>query len=239
MNRIITREDRAYEHGASRRLLRTVGCALGVLALCAGQAGATPMISEVFYDAVGSDDGRGFIELYGVPGTVLDGLLIEGINGSNGAAGPVLALVGVIPADGLFVIADRKSDGTTEVVEADAVANFDFQNGPDSIVLRDDLGVLDAVGYGVFAPGDVFAGEGAPAEDPPAGWSLARYFADLDTDDNAMDFVALDAPTPGFAELSAVPEPGSGLLAGTGMLVLGLVRRRALQRATTKGSPRG
>jgi hypothetical protein len=192
---------------------------------------ATPLISEIFYDASGSDDGRGFVELYGDPGTVLDGLVIEGINGSNGAAGPVIVLVGVIPADGLFVLADHKSDGTTEVVDADATANFDFQNGPDSIVLRDDMTIFDAVGYGVFGAGDVFAGEGAAAEDPPAGWSLARVFADVDTDDNAMDFVALDVPTPGFAVYSAVPEPGTGLLAGTGMFVLGWVRRRALQRA--------
>jgi hypothetical protein len=230
MDRTIQLSETNGGAGAARRLRWGTYLALGLATLFAGSASATPLISEVFYDATGSDDGLGFVELYGEPGTVLDGLVIEGINGSNGAAGPVIELVGVIPADGLFVLADHTSANTTEVIEADATANFDFQNGPDSIVLRDGDTVLDAVGYGVFGAGEVFAGEGMPAEDPPAGWSLARYFADVDTDDNAMDFVALDVPTPGVAEMSAVPEPGSGLLAGTGMFVLGWVRRRALRR---------
>ena len=59
--------------------------------------------------------------------------------------------------------------------------NFDFQNGPDSILLVDGEVVLDAIGYGVFAPDEFFAGEGSPAPDAPAGSSLARVFADLDS----------------------------------------------------------
>jgi hypothetical protein len=132
------------------------------LALCAlllGIAGgfapptarALPLISEVFYDAVGSDDGRSFVELYGAPGTLLDGLRLEGVNGSGGGIGPVVALSGAIPADGFFVVADDLAGGPTLVANADLVLNFDFQNGPDSIVLRSGAGVLDAVGYGVFA----------------------------------------------------------------------------------------
>ena len=59
------------------------------LLLHASVAAATPLISEVFYDAVGSDDGWVFVELAGVPGTPLDGLFLEGVNGSNGAIGTV------------------------------------------------------------------------------------------------------------------------------------------------------
>jgi hypothetical protein len=44
---------------------------------------------------------------------------------------------------------------------------------------------LDAIGYGVFGVGEIFAGEGTAAVDAPAGSSLARLFANLDTDDNA------------------------------------------------------
>jgi hypothetical protein len=206
-----------------------IGSGLAVLVtpwLVPTGAQASPIISEVYYDAVGSDDGQSFIELWGPPGASLDGLVIEGINGSNGAAGPTLELAGAIGANGLFVIADRRSDGTSDVAEADVLANFDFQNGPDSVVLRDGDLWLDAVGYGEFDPGEVFAGEGAPAPDAPAGSSLARVYADLDTDDNSVDFEILELPTPGAAPLQPVPEPGALALLGSGLAGLGCVSRR-------------
>jgi hypothetical protein len=92
-------------------------------------AHALPILSEVFYDASGSDDGRSFVELYGAPGSVLDGLVVEGVNGSNGDITHSIALAGVVGENGLFVLADDVGDGTTLVVGADQVANFDFQNG--------------------------------------------------------------------------------------------------------------
>lgn len=176
-------------------------------------AAAMPVISEVLYDAPGSDDGLGFVELYGAAGTSLDGLFLEGINGSNGAAGPVIALSGAIGPDGVFVVADTASGGGTAVPGADLLANFDFQNGPDSVVLRSETSVLDALGYGVFGAGEIFAGEGSAAPDPAAGSSLARRFANVDSGDNAADFIVLASPTPGSAPL-AVPEPAALLLMG-------------------------
>ena len=172
-------------------------------------AAALPVISEVLYDAVGSDDGAVFVELYGSPGTVLDGWRVVGINGSDGATTVSLELSGAIPADGFFVLADRTGAGATSVANVDLLLDFDFQNGPDSIQLLDPGQVLiDALGYGAFGAGDVFAGEGNPAVDPPAGSSLARLFANLDLGDNALDFAPLDAPTPGVGPLS-VPEPAA------------------------------
>ena len=208
----------------TRRPMDTLSTAL-LLLLFPQAGGALPIISEVFYDATGSDNGLSFVELYGAPGASIDGLLLEGVNGSNGAITPSIMLSGVIPADGLFVVADDSGDGTTFVTGADLILNFDFQNGPDSIVLRDAGGVLDAVGYGSFAVGEIFAGEGSPAPDAPADASLARLFANVDTDDNLADF-AVAVPTPGSAPLAAVPEPSTALLLGGGLAALARAGRR-------------
>ncbi len=99
--------------------------ALAILLGLPSAASALPLISEVFYDAVGSDDGLSFVELYGAPGTVLDGYTLEGVNGSNGAVGPVLVLSGSIPGDGLFVVADDLGGGTSSVAGADLILDFD------------------------------------------------------------------------------------------------------------------
>ena len=147
---------------------------LAALLLEAVQAGAAPLLSEVYYDAVGSDDGQSFVEIWGDPGTSLDGLTLEAINGSGGAVTHSLALSGTIGASGLFVVADGLAGGGTNVANASLILEFDFQNGPDSLVLRSAAGVLDAVGYGVFAAGDVFAGEGTPTLDPAPGSAIAR-----------------------------------------------------------------
>jgi hypothetical protein len=193
--------------------------------LVAPVAGAALLISEAFYDGVGSDNGLSFVELYGPAGSSLGGLFLEGVNGANGSSGPTIALSGVIPADGIFVVADDSGDGSTTVSGADLIINFDFQNGPDSIVLRSADAVVDALGYGVFGFGEIFAGEGTPAADAPAGSSLARYFANVDSDDNATDFGILSAPTPGEATLMSVPEPSS-----VGLLISGLLGIAGLRR---------
>ncbi len=205
----------------SRTPLTLVAALLATATLAAGSARAVPLLSEVFYDAVGSDDGQSFVELYGIPGTVLDGLRLEVVNGANGAVVATLPLGGVIGPTGLFVVADRFADGTTDVAVFDQLLNFDIQNGPDSVVLLGPDGVLDALGFGEFAPGEIFAGEGAPAPGVPPGSSLARIFANVDSDDNAADFVELLVPTPGQAPILPVPEPTTGALAAAGALGLG------------------
>ena len=204
--------------------MKTLRSALAAfLLLGAAQAGATPLLSEVYYDAVGSDDGQSFIEIYGAPGTSLVGLTIEAINGAGGGVTHTLTLSGTIGASGLFVVADSLTGtSSSSVANADLILDFDFQNGPDSVLLRNASGILDAVGYGVFAASDIFAGEGSPTVDPAAGSAIARRFADIDTNDNAADWLGA-APTPGVAPRS-VPEANA--LALLGAAAAFLLRRR-------------
>ena len=185
---------------------------------------AAVQLSEVLYDASGTDNGKVFVELWGLPGTSLDGYTLEGVNGGDGAVGPTLTLSGAIPSDGFFVVSD--TDGTaTQVANSDLVLNFDFQNGPDSVVLRNQIGqVLDALGYGVFGPTDVFAGEGNAAPGATNGQSLARLFANRDTNDNLADFGVLDTPTPGSGPLAA-PEPALVVLLGLAVFAFSALRR--------------
>jgi len=214
-----------------------ISLAAGAALLAAAPARALPLLSEVLYDASGADGGLVFVEIFGAPGTSLDGFVVEGVNGFNGEVTVSVALSGAIPEDGLVVLGSEVSGGGSGVPGADLVADFDLQNGPDSVVLRDpEGGVADALGYGDFGPGEVFAGEGRPAPDAPAGSSLARRFADVDTDDNAADFAVLETPTPGSASL-AVPEPEPRALAAVALAVVGALRwgRRARARS---GRPR-
>ncbi len=61
---------------------------------------------------------------------------------AGGSAGPTIALSGVFPADGIWLLADDVGDGTSSVVGAHLIANVDFQNGPDSSVGLDSVNVL-------------------------------------------------------------------------------------------------
>ncbi len=220
-----------------RRISR-LGLEIGATLWVAMSAQALPILSEVYYDAPGSDDGQSFVELAGLPGTSLEGYVLEGINGANGAVGPTIVLSGSIGASGLFVVADRTSDGSTTVVGADLLANFDFQNGPDSVVLRQGGTIVDALGYGVFGPTEIFAGEGMAAPDVSAGKSLARLFANVDTDDNASDFVVLSTPTPGTASFAPVPEPTAAILLALGLGGLAVGGRRCGATSTANATNR-
>ncbi|TAJ91848.1 MAG: lamin tail domain-containing protein [Gammaproteobacteria bacterium] len=187
---------------------------------------ATPIISEVLYDGSGGDADDVFTEIYGAPGMLLDGWTLTGINGSDGATYRVIDLSGVIiPADGYLVIATASAQiGLASLV--DFIANVDWQNGPDSIQLRDPTGiVMDALQYG--DAGIHNHGEGAPAAAIVAGHSLARMNPTPDMDNNQIDFIDLSAPTPGTGPyVSEVTEPWSISMLLTGIILL-LRRQRS------------
>lgn len=212
--------------GKSRlRITQCVCVCAAVLSVPSLQA--QTIISELLYDAASTDNGNVFVELFGTPGTVLDGWLLEGVNGSDGSVYRSAVLAGVIPADGVFLVGDDNGDGSTFISNADLVREIDFQNGPDSVVLRNGGTVLDALGYGDFT-GQVFAGEGNAAADAPSGNSLARSNPLLDTNNNFNDFTVLELPTPGAVPVSAVPVPPAIALFLSGMVgLVGVARKRS------------
>jgi len=195
-----------------------------LLALAADAAHAGPILYEVRYDGVGSDATDVFTEIHGPPGTSLTGWSLRGINGATGTSYRSVSLTGaVLPSDGLLVIATSSATGMV-LLARDFIANVDWQNGPDAVQLLDPSGaIVDALQYG--DAGTYNAGEGNPAMDVDAGWSLTRDFLATDTNDNAWDFAPQPAPTPGIGP-SPAPEPATLLLVVAGGAGLAVGRRR-------------
>jgi hypothetical protein len=162
------------------------------------QAGCAPparaLIAEVFYDAIGDDTGREFVELYDLLDTPvpLTGLRLEA--GDGAAPGRwALRWMGA-PGDtirphGRFVIG-----GALVVPAPNAVATLDLQNGPDAVRLVWPDGAIEVVGYGVLSAPEYFCG--SPAPDVESGLSLSRIPDDADLGSNGLDFRAA-SPTPG------------------------------------------
>ena len=165
------------------------------------------VLNEILYDGRDSEnDGEAFIELFGTPLADLSDFHIELVNGSNGEITDRIYLEpgARLSEAGLYVIADLRtsSTDTSRVPLYDQLDQFDPQNGPDALMLRDQTGkVWDALWYGEgaveFTVDGIPMGEGEPAPDAPAGQSLSRDLG-ADTENNFEDFRILENPTPGL-----------------------------------------
>ena len=167
----------------------------------------TVVINEIYYDAVGSDtDGVLFVELFGTAGMSLSGYKINFVNGSDGKIYDAITLPGSshIRSSGFYVVADARngSPSLTNVASADLIDSFDPQNGPDAVQLLNASGsFVDAVGYGqgivARAENGLATLEGTAAPDVVNGHSLERSSPGQDTNNNSVDFVERETPTPG------------------------------------------
>src|SRR5205085_2640437 len=157
-----------------------------LLALATCAPPARPLVAEVFYDAIGDDTGHEFVELYN-PGDRAAGLLGVKLEAGDGAAPGrwTLRWTGAagdsIAAHGRFVIG-----GALVSPPPQATVALELQNGPDAMRLSWPDGASEVVGWGALGSGEYFCG--APAEDVPAGQSLARIPDAADRGSNALDF---------------------------------------------------
>jgi len=163
-------------------------------ALIARPCAARVVVNELYYDHPGTDTGHEFVELInaGPADADISGATIEFHNGIDTSWTPVwVAPAGtVLAVDGLFVVG-----GNLVVPTPDATTTYALQNGPDAIRLVDAQGrVLDTVGYGGLD--DPAFVETMGAASVSAGKSIARALDGIDSDDNALDFIAA-TPTPG------------------------------------------
>ncbi len=157
-------------------------------------------LNEVYYDTPGSDSAT-FVEIYGSPGSSLDGISILGINGNGGNVYTEIPLDGyTIPQDGFFVIGDCAGVNNVDLIKP----GIDLQNGPDNVQLCINNIPVDALGYG-SPDGWIFSGEWLPAQDVSAGHCLGRYPDGDDTDNNAVDFKNFEVISPGE------PNPAVGI----------------------------
>jgi len=179
---------------------------------CTGPQGCTTVdptlvLNEILIRTDAS--GTQFVEIKGTPGTDLACYSLEATNGSGCANYDKIALAGLIPADGYFVVG--ASDQVTMADQVDSGAAL--QVGPDALDLvyhHSATGpiLVDRVVYG----GEALAcdvAEGSPALDAPKEHSLARFPDGVDTGDNGVDFVDCDTPTPGLSNQCS-PPPCSG-----------------------------
>jgi hypothetical protein len=224
-------------------LTTTARCAalIGAFASFHSSANAQLALSEVFYDASGSDDGREWIELVNESGGPIElGGFSLGWGGSNYLSG-TQALAGVIPPGGVFVVGGPLSEAANANPVFDLAVDLeaDLQNGgatADGVALFDvpveellaETVPLDAVLYGETNDSGLLGPLGVPAAvdvaDAPGGSSIERGADGI--------WRVQEFPTPGA---HPVPEPSRAALAVATLAALGANFARRTRAARSPG----
>jgi hypothetical protein len=227
----------------SRAVLAPATSLLGLLVLLlAASAGATPILSEVFFNPAGADDGREWVEIFNDGSTTIDlsGYSL-GWGGSHYTTGTVQLSGSLLPGQ-FFVVGGPVSDASNGNPIYDQMANFtpDLENSgwfqpADGVALFD-------VPAGLIAPTTVpidafiYAGaifstnsnglldeSGAPgAIDFVQSFFGSGYSAEFD----GATWSRQDNPTPNAGPPPTVPEPVTALLLLSGLCFLGWWARR-------------
>lgn len=160
----------------------------------ANPCAARVVINEVYYDHPGRDDGWEFIEIHNPDAFphALSGWVLEALDGTTGGArvvwaAPSDAFIG--PGEFLCIAGIERAPSPGYLLKGT------LGNGPDAVRLVSPSGIIDLVGYGPCASGDLY--ETVPAPDVSAGTSLARKPDGFDSGKNDADFVSAP-PTPGL-----------------------------------------
>jgi hypothetical protein len=226
--------------GARRPVLRTVLLS-AVALLLPGSASAAPILSEVFFNPTGADDGLEWIEIYNAgPSTVdLSGYSL-GWGGADYTTGTA-QLSGMLLPGQYFVVGGPTSDASNGNPVFDQVVNFnpDLENSgwfqaADGVALFDVLATaitpttvpVDAFIYGgaIFSTNSngLLDETGSPgAVDFVQPFFGSGYSAESD----GTSWSQQTNPTPNSGPL-AVPEPGIAMLLGVGGALLGWTARR-------------
>ncbi|WP_234996552.1 ExeM/NucH family extracellular endonuclease [Demequina sp. NBRC 110054] len=200
----------------------------------AGDAPQALVINEVLISTTSND--REYVELYGTPGTSLEGLSIIEVEGDSGSTQGQIDHIVTIPAgaeigdNGYYLIANSLAESEYSVTADLALADNFFENGTLTIALVDSEG-LAGKGVGDTTDGvttldslasiDTGASDltylGAPVLGPDgsysaAGWGRTEAGVDTDTveDWTMLDFNLASPPNTPTASTSSGDGDGSG-----------------------------
>ncbi|MFC1741364.1 lamin tail domain-containing protein [Nanoarchaeota archaeon] len=150
------------------------------------------VISEVYYDPIGTETGGEAVELYNPTGGDVD---ISGyvIATESSASDAVVPGGTVLLSGGYYLITDTGWSGLKDDAgwpDADHEEAITMSNTDAGVALLYPNGTsVDAVGWGSAAGIGAGLSEGTPAVDVGAGMSLLRSDVGSDSDDNSVDFV--------------------------------------------------
>lgn len=215
-----------------RKIIQVLFLFLTVLAILSFATKASAIvINEVLYDATGADTGKEWIEFFNED---LESINLAGYDLRADIGNSYTFLNFILPAES-YVVVHWNAVGTntsTDLYTGDIGSGNNMGNTTGFVALFKNTSTIidyveygaggqtwesDAVSEGIWTTGDFVA-------DVAAGSSIGL---NADGVDNNLpsDWTQFDIPTPG-ANNEPIPEPGTVALLCTGVLALGLLRKR-------------